>query len=916
MKGEKPTENDLKQQAIKFKAFRHTFSEKDIQRGMSEKIVLQKLKSSRHLASSYNKYLDHIEKNPTKAAIFPWDSPIRRILYWLGITIPLLIKWFSILITVIIFINYIPGPTQHIVEFMLARAIYDTDAVPRVPKALETYDHSAKIVDAGGSIIKSYGKRRVTSKIPAKVKTALLACEDHYLLPNPHNPWYVNAFLIHGGVSWFNLLGAVKDTIMGHTRGASTIIMQNAKKILGNDRRTIAHKLEEIVASYILVARFGKGKNLDFYINTVPVGANMYGFPSAARNYFKKGLDKLNYQQLVTIGAFIPNHKRQLAFYDIWRGKNFTDLSPGRLRHAKEAVAKINMALAYLRKTAAITTRQFKSWRLSDEQSIRRIGFRNFSSPLYGEEEWTSWNVIREITSRHYKVRGRLISGERLLLEAKGDVVIKTDINLGLVEKIKGIIHNFLLNKKFRAVLRRRNKKTWKKDMALYLNRHLIPPYSNFDEFMTYLHKHINIGVALMNQQGRFIAYVGGKEFWSGSNDGSEPRAGSDKPLNNKSVIIDLLNRRARIPPASTIKPIISYYTMLVDNKTLDSRFADKPIEYKYLESVGRKVWMPRNWYPYDARGHGNNRYFGRTYSLLDAQVISINTIFARLYSKTNIRDAILNGFDRIGMRYNHQDAKYWPFGIGASAVPVRKWLGIYNAFLDGNYRQPSFVKEITINNKPIFEAASDPDHQPIPLFDAERERKDEMQALYAVCNRGSGASMRATFKHHVNLVSGKTGTAPNGRSTLFVSQFNPYQNRLRHPGTVTMIVIITTNNGGYKSVGVSTQGPTIIAGSIYNYLFQQRLQQMIKQSMEAAKKKDANFRNNYPAWARVNQYMNRLLNGKCGKEPIYNYINGVDAYQEALQQILNPANKIYTGGSKQFKQLVDYYCNQHKLFH
>ncbi|NOX25369.1 MAG: penicillin-binding protein, partial [Deltaproteobacteria bacterium] len=205
-------ENDPQKKAIKYKAFQHTFSEKDFRRGMSEKAVLQKLKKSEHLEASYNDYLNHIENDPTKQEMFPWDSPFRQVLYWLRTRVPYLYKWCIFIVLGLFVVNYIPGPTQHIVEFAIARAIYDTAGIPRIPESLSTYAHSAKIIDAQGATIKTYGRRRVTQKIPDRVKRALLACEDHYLLPNPHNPWYINAFMIHGGVSWFNLVGAVKDT--------------------------------------------------------------------------------------------------------------------------------------------------------------------------------------------------------------------------------------------------------------------------------------------------------------------------------------------------------------------------------------------------------------------------------------------------------------------------------------------------------------------------------------------------------------------------------------------------------------------------------------------------------------------------------------------------------------------------------
>lgn len=916
-KSNKPEEEqDLRQQAIKFKAFQHTFSQKDIDKGLNEKLVLQKLKASEQLESSYNRYLKALEKNPIKPTVFPWDSKSRQFLYWFLMRMPRLFKWTVTISLLLVVINYLPGPTQHIAELILARAIYDTAGIARLPESLESYAHSAKIVDADGEIIKSYGKRKVTLKIPEQAKIALLACEDHYLLPHPTNPWYVNNFLIHAGVSWFNLAGAVKDTLLGNKRGASTIIMQNAKKILGNDQRTVANKLEEIIIAYMLVSKFGKEQNLDFYINTVPVGSNIYGFPAAAKNYFKKTLDELNLQQLVTIGSFIPNHNRPLAFYDIWLGKSFDELSEQRRLHAKAAIDKINLALGYLQQIKVIDHNQYKAWQLSDEESIRRIGLRDFHSPLYGEEEWTSWNVIKEVTARSYKVRERTISGAQLILDEKGDVVIETSVDVALVGKIKEIITNFLQDQKFRQILKTRNEKTWKKDLELYEKRRIMPPYSSFEEFMDYLYKHLNVGVVIINKEGRILAYIGGKEFLRNSDDDLVANeAGEPAASKHKNIIIDLMNNHAKVTPSSTIKPIIAYYSMLVDNASLQTTYPDKPLEYKYVEADDKKVWLPRNWYPYDGKGLGNNRYLGRSYTLLEAQVISINTIFGRLYSRPTIRSAMLSGFDKINLDYNHEDAKYWPFGIGASDVPVQQWLGVYNAFLDGYYRPPSFVKRITINNEIIYNAEEELAKEAVHLFDAKKERQDEMRALFEICNTGSGATMSDRFKYHKNLVSGKTGTAPNGRTSLFVSHFNPYANRNRAAAdNMTMIVIVTTNTGGYKSVGTSTQGPTLIAGEIYDYLFNQELRAMMDNDIEAAKLSNSHFRNNHLYWANVNKYMDKLLHGSCGSKKIYEFINGVDGYQEALEQILNPNIQIYAGRDQLFEQLVEYYCDSEKL--
>ena len=898
-------QQELKQNAIKYKAFQHTFSPKEVKHGMDDRHFSKRLLASKHLEESYLTYLQELKKDPTRKIAFPWDSPFRRFLFFLSFWGPRACKWVVLALAAIVAINYIPGPTQHIVEFIMARAIYDAAPIKRMPTSLESYAHSANIVDSNSAIIKSYGKREVTTVIPQRAKRALLACEDHHLLSHPENPWYVNAFLIHAGVSWFNLAGAVKDTLQGRPRGASTIVMQNAKKILGNERRTLTNKFEEIIISYMMVSHFGKEKNLDFYINTVPVGSNIYGFPAASTNFFKKNLQELNYQQLVTIASFIPNHNRQRAFYKIMRGDYFADLSTSQRHHAKSAIDKINSALTYLRDIKEITPEQLATWTLTDEESIRKIGLRSFRSPLYGQEEWTAWNVIREVCSREYMVNGKKTTGPQLLLDIQGDVVVETSVNLVLIEEIKHIIHRFLSSDNYLKILKKRNKNLWKKDLQRYHDKNITPPYTDFKGFMDYLQENLNVGVIMVNPKGEIVAYVGGKEFFSGN----------EHDQNDPGIIIDLMDSRATITPSSTIKPIIAYFEMVANGATLRNTYADKPIEYKYSKTAGRHVWLPRNWYGYNKKGKGANRYQGREYTLLDAQVQSVNTIFARLYKNRQLRSAMLLAFDKIGLEYNHEDAKFWPFGIGSSGVPVQQWLGVYSAFIDGLYRKPAFVTRIMVNGEEVYRRSADPANTPIPLFDAKTERDNERLAMYEVCNRGTAASMRHTFKHFKNLVSGKTGTAPQGKSALFVSHFNPYHDRSNYADeTITMLVSVTTNSGGFKSVGTSSQGPTQLAGAIYNYIFNRQLHEMMDDKISTAKRDNPNFANNHIYWANVNRYMETLLNGTHKKQAIYKNIIGVDGYADALQQVLNNNNRIYQGRDDLFKQLVEYYCRQEKI--
>ncbi|MFH7319430.1 transglycosylase domain-containing protein [Desulfurivibrio sp. D14AmB] len=912
-----PRQEDLREKAIRYKAFRHTFSEREIRRGLNEKTVEKKLRRSNSMVERYRQYLALRETSGGLAAAFPWRNPFNRFLFGLFFWLPKVVRWGLLAAGLLLVLNYIPGPTQHIVEIVVARTVYDTAPIARLPGTLESYAHSARIVDRGGSVIKSYGRRQVTLEMPEAAKKAVLACEDRYFLPHPNHPWYVNTFMVHPGVSWFNLAGAVRDILAGRPRGASTVVMQNAKKIIGNSERTITNKLEEIVLAYMMVSRFGKDKNLDFYLNTVPVGANIYGFPAAAESYFRKDLAELNYQQLAAIGAFIPNHFRQIAIYRIVQGRSLAELDQSLAAHARAAINKVNSALGHLHRLGEISEDQYREWLLHDEESIRRIGFRDFRSPLYGEEEWTSWNVIREVTSRNYLINGREVSGSQLLLDEPGDVVIETAIDLSLTEISKKIITDFLASPSYREVLRRSNRNLWQRELARYQELPREPPFRDFEGFMRLLEQHINAGVIAVNQRGEIVAYVGGKEFLS--NNGAlnliETQRG-EAENGSRPVVIDLMNRQAQLVPSSTIKPVVGYYAMVAADVRPEHTFADQPVEFKYLEEEGRQVWLPRNWYSYDEPGRGRNRHLGRHYSLTEAQVLSVNTIFARLYTNRLVQNAMLNAFDRIGLEYNREDARYWPFGIGASNLQVQQWLAVYNAFLDGQYREPSFVRRITVNDRVIYQRDQDPAHRPLPLFDARREREATMKILYEVSNRGTGAAMRPNFPYHYNLVSGKTGTAPQARSAVFVSHFNPHRDRQRHAEeTITMLVLFTTNTGGFKSVGLASEGPVKVAGEIYNHIFQQSLQEMMDSRIEATKQENTRFRNNHVYWSNVNRYMDTLLKGNCpGGQPIHEHVLGVDGLAEALAQILSSNNQIYTGRDNIFNELVRYYCDQEKV--
>ena len=106
-------------------------------------------------------------------------------------------------------------------------------------------------------------------------------------------------FYQHNGVDYQGILGAVKDIIAGHPRGASTITQQLAKNMFKMRQqntdgilckvpvlRTMIMKAKEWNTAYKIENIYTKKEILTLYLNTVDFGSNTFGIKTAAKTYF------------------------------------------------------------------------------------------------------------------------------------------------------------------------------------------------------------------------------------------------------------------------------------------------------------------------------------------------------------------------------------------------------------------------------------------------------------------------------------------------------------------------------------------------------------------------------------------------------------------------------------------------------
>ncbi len=147
-------------------------------------------------------------------------------------------------------------------------------------------------------LISSEGEKRIWSdleEIPQHVREAFICSEDP-------------RFNSHDGVDFYGLFVAVKDTLMGNTRGGSTITQQTVKNLTGDraddlNSEGIARKLREIYRAVQLEKDYSKDDILEAYLNLVPLNNNIYGVQAASNYYFNKDVSQLTLAEAVCIAA-------------------------------------------------------------------------------------------------------------------------------------------------------------------------------------------------------------------------------------------------------------------------------------------------------------------------------------------------------------------------------------------------------------------------------------------------------------------------------------------------------------------------------------------------------------------------------------------------------------------------------------
>jgi membrane peptidoglycan carboxypeptidase len=198
--------------------------------------------------------------------------------------------------------------------FAVVFSVFFLIFVNRVKESMPTVDsitnrdfaEATEIYDRNGVLLyTTYGEenRRYVGidEVPEHTKWAILAAEDV-------------DFYKHNGI---DLPGLVKVGVFrlqhGYWgRGSSTVTQQLIRNtvlvdVLGNEayKKTISRKFKEILMALTYEQELSKEEILEYYVNVIPLGGPVYGFQSAAQNYFGKDVSELTLAESSLIAGLI-----------------------------------------------------------------------------------------------------------------------------------------------------------------------------------------------------------------------------------------------------------------------------------------------------------------------------------------------------------------------------------------------------------------------------------------------------------------------------------------------------------------------------------------------------------------------------------------------------------------------------------
>ncbi len=188
-----------------------------------------------------------------------------------------------------------------IILFFFSLFIYYARDLPRPEKFTERIvAESTKIYDRTGEVLlyELYGEEKrefiKLENVSNYLINAIVATEDAN-------------FYQHRGIDLKGIARAFYQNISeGKTvSGGSTITQQLIRTTFLTPDQTIERKIKEIILAIEIERRYSKDEIMEWYLNQIPLGPNIYGIETASQHYFDKSSANLSLPEAAVLAALI-----------------------------------------------------------------------------------------------------------------------------------------------------------------------------------------------------------------------------------------------------------------------------------------------------------------------------------------------------------------------------------------------------------------------------------------------------------------------------------------------------------------------------------------------------------------------------------------------------------------------------------
>ena len=151
------------------------------------------------------------------------------------------------------------------------------------------------------------------------------------------------SFFSHKGIDFNELKEAIKKDLKEKrwARGASTLTQQVVKNVYLGREKTLWRKLKEFFWARELEKAITKTEIINFYLNMVEWGPDIYGISEAARHYFNTTPSALTAKQGAFLAMLLPS---PIKYHSYFRKKALTDWAQDRVDH----ILKVMNAMGFI----------------------------------------------------------------------------------------------------------------------------------------------------------------------------------------------------------------------------------------------------------------------------------------------------------------------------------------------------------------------------------------------------------------------------------------------------------------------------------------------------------------------------------------------------------------------------------------